>query len=116
MVNGSVPETRYARTTDGLDIAYQTLGNGGVDVLKLATYFGNIEHDWASPGVAGVNRALAELGRLITFDGRGTGLSEILVSETVRGLVAGSHIGLQDAGEHELKGVPDRWRLYRVVG
>ncbi len=22
----------------------------------------------------------------------------------------------EDAGEHELKGVPDRWRLYRVVG
>lgn len=73
MVNGSVPETRYARTTDGLDIAYQTLGNGGVDVLKLATYFGNIEHDWASPGVAGVNRALAELGRLITCPDRGEG-------------------------------------------
>ena len=37
MVSGSVPETRYARTTDGLDIAYQTLGDGGVDILKLAS-------------------------------------------------------------------------------
>ena len=31
-------------------------------------------------------------------------------------LVAGSGLVFEDAGEHELKGVPDRWRLYRVVG
>ena len=75
----SVPETRYARTTDGFDIAYQTLGEGDIDVLKLATYFSNIEHDWAPGGrVASVNRALAELGRLIVLDGRGTGLSDRL--------------------------------------
>jgi hypothetical protein len=33
----------------------------------------------------------------------------------VRNLVAGSGLVLEDAGEHELKGVPDRWRLYQVV-
>jgi class 3 adenylate cyclase len=41
--------------------------------------------------------------------------SEILVSSTVKDLVAGSGLTFEDAGEHELKGVPDRWRLYRVV-
>ena len=41
--------------------------------------------------------------------------SEILVSATVKDLVAGSGLTFEDAGEHELKGVPDRWRLYRVV-
>jgi class 3 adenylate cyclase/pimeloyl-ACP methyl ester carboxylesterase len=41
--------------------------------------------------------------------------SEILVSQTVKDLVAGSGLAFQDAGEHDLKGVPDRWRLYRVV-
>jgi pimeloyl-ACP methyl ester carboxylesterase len=40
--------------------------------------------------------------------------SEVLVSSTVRELVAGSGLAFDDAGEHELKGVPDRWRLYRV--
>ena len=40
---------------------------------------------------------------------------EVLVSSTVRDLVAGSGIVFEDAGEHELKGVPDRWHLYRVV-
>lgn len=44
------------------------------------------------------------------------GPSEVLVSSTVKDLVAGSGLSFEDTGEHELKGVPDRWRLYRVVG
>jgi class 3 adenylate cyclase len=43
------------------------------------------------------------------------GPSEVLVSSTVKDLVAGSGLAFDDAGEHELKGVPDRWRLYRVL-
>jgi len=43
------------------------------------------------------------------------GPSEVLVSQTVKDLVAGSGLTFEDAGEHELKGLPDRWRLYRVV-
>jgi len=44
------------------------------------------------------------------------GPSEVLVSQTVKDLTAGSGLTFADAGEHELKGVPDRWRLYRVMG
>ena len=47
--------------------------------------------------------------------GARAGASEVLVSSTVKDLVAGSGSTFEDAGEHELKGVPDRWRLYRVV-
>ena len=43
------------------------------------------------------------------------GASEVWVSQTVKDLVAGSGLSFEDAGEHELKGVPDRWHLYRVV-
>jgi class 3 adenylate cyclase len=43
------------------------------------------------------------------------GPSEVLVSSTVKDLVAGSGLAFEDAGERELKGVPDRWRLYRVA-
>jgi class 3 adenylate cyclase len=43
------------------------------------------------------------------------GPSEVLVSRTVKDLVAGSGLAFEDRGEHELKGVPDRWHLYRVV-
>jgi len=42
------------------------------------------------------------------------GPSEVRVSQTVRDLVAGSGLSFLDAGEHELKGVPGRWRLYVV--
>ena len=41
--------------------------------------------------------------------------SEILVSRTVRDLVAGSGLRFDERGEHELKGVPDRWSLYAVA-
>jgi hypothetical protein len=37
------------------------------------------------------------------------------VSQTVKDLVAGSGLTFEDAGERDLKGVPDRWRLYRVI-
>jgi class 3 adenylate cyclase len=40
----------------------------------------------------------------------------VLVSQTVKDLVAGSGIAFVDRGEHELKGVPDRWRLHEVQG
>jgi class 3 adenylate cyclase len=43
------------------------------------------------------------------------GPSEVWVSQTVKDLVAGSRLIFDDAGEYELKGVPDRWRMYRVV-
>jgi class 3 adenylate cyclase/pimeloyl-ACP methyl ester carboxylesterase len=43
------------------------------------------------------------------------GPSQVLVSQTVKDLVAGSGLVFEEAGEHALKGVPDTWRLYRVV-
>jgi class 3 adenylate cyclase/pimeloyl-ACP methyl ester carboxylesterase len=46
--------------------------------------------------------------RVISHAGPG----EIVTSSTVKDLVVGSDIDFHDRGEHELKGVPDRWRLY----
>jgi len=43
------------------------------------------------------------------------GASEVLISQTVKDLVAGSGFAYADAGEHELKGVPGMWRLWSVV-
>jgi len=42
------------------------------------------------------------------------GPSQVLVSRTVKDLVAGSGLAFWDTGEHELKGVPGRWRLYTL--
>jgi class 3 adenylate cyclase len=75
-------------------------------------------------------RAGLHTGEVETIDGKVGGIavnvgariaasaapSEILVSQTVKDLVAGSGLSFEDAGEHELKGVPDPWHLYRVVG
>lgn len=43
------------------------------------------------------------------------GPSEILVSHTVKDLTTGSALVFTDAGVHQLKGIPDRWQLYRSV-
>jgi class 3 adenylate cyclase len=42
------------------------------------------------------------------------GPGEVLVSSTVKDLVAGSGLRFADRGEHELKGVPDLWRVYAL--
>jgi class 3 adenylate cyclase len=41
---------------------------------------------------------------------------DVVVSSTVKDLVAGSGIDFTDRGEHALKGVPDTWRLFAVAG
>ncbi len=41
--------------------------------------------------------------------------SQVLISQTVKDLVAGSGLTFSDVGEHDLKGVPDRWHLYAVT-
>ena len=74
-------------------------------------------------------RAGLHTGEVETIDGKAGGLavvigarvgalaapSEVLASQTVRDLTAGSGIAFEDAGEHELKGVPARWRVYRAA-
>ena len=42
------------------------------------------------------------------------GGGEVLVSSTVKDLVAGSGIEFEDRGVHDLKGVPGEWRLFEV--
>jgi class 3 adenylate cyclase len=41
---------------------------------------------------------------------------EVLVSSTVKDLVAGSGLEFTDRGVHTLRGVPGEWRLFAVVG
>jgi hypothetical protein len=42
-------------------------------------------------------------------------LDQILVSQTVRDLVAGSGLSFNERGKHRLKGVPHEWRLYEAI-
>ena len=43
------------------------------------------------------------------------GAGEILVSRTIRDLVAGSPVRLESRGTHELKGVPGAWEIFAAV-
>jgi class 3 adenylate cyclase len=43
------------------------------------------------------------------------GPTQVLVSETMKGLLAGSGIALSDQGSHVLRGFPDEWRVYEVA-
>jgi class 3 adenylate cyclase len=72
----SLPETRYARTADGVHIAYQVLGDGPVDYLWLDGARGNLEVMWEQPLVADFFTKLATRCRVIRLDMRGAGLSD----------------------------------------
>ncbi len=68
-------ETRYARSGD-VSIAYQVVGDGPTDIVYVPGWVSNVELMWEDPGLAGFLRRLSTFGRLITFDKRGTGLSD----------------------------------------
>jgi class 3 adenylate cyclase len=69
------PETRYATGPDGSHIAYQTVGNGPLDLVFL-TQLGCIDVMWEDPVFARFLRRLSRLGRLICLDWRGHGASD----------------------------------------
>ncbi len=75
--------------------------------LRLGLHTGECElHDGSVAGIAVHTGA-----RVAALAGPG----EVLVSSTVRDLVAGSGLEFEDRGVHALKGVPGEWRLYSVV-
>jgi len=74
------PETLYARSGD-LNIAYQVVGEGSIDLLYVPGWVSNIEAMWEEPGMAGFLGRLASFSRLILFDKRGTGLSDRVPNE-----------------------------------
>jgi pimeloyl-ACP methyl ester carboxylesterase/DNA-binding winged helix-turn-helix (wHTH) protein/class 3 adenylate cyclase len=69
------PETRYARSGD-LNIAYQVIGNGPLDLVFVMGWVSHLEYFWKEPSFARFLRRLASFSRLILFDKRGTGLSD----------------------------------------
>jgi pimeloyl-ACP methyl ester carboxylesterase len=70
-----IPRTRYAKSGD-LNIAYQVLGDGPLDLVFVPGFVSNVEMMWEEPALARFLRRLASFTRLIVFDKRGTGLSD----------------------------------------
>ncbi len=71
----SIPETRYARSGD-VNIAYQVVGEGPLDLVWIPSTTHHVELAWESPAHARHLRRLASTARLIVFDKRGTGMSD----------------------------------------
>ena len=69
------PETRYAKSGD-VNIAYQVVGEGPLDLIYVPGWISNLELMWDEPAHAHVLDRFASFSRLILFDKRGTGLSD----------------------------------------
>ena len=69
------PETRYARSGD-VHLAYQTVGEGPLDVLMVDQWWTNVDGQWDVPPLARMLERVASFSRLILLDKRGTGLSD----------------------------------------
>ncbi len=116
---------RYGGTeNDTAGDGFYATFDGPVRAIRCALEVGERVHELGIEIRAGVHTGECEVidnkigGISVAIGARvaaHAGGSEVLVSQTVRDLVAGSGLTFQDAGEHELKGVPDTWRLYRVV-
>src|SRR4029079_3958305 len=69
------PETRDVRSGD-VNIAYQVLGEGPVDLVFVMGWVSHLEYFWTEPSFGKFLRRLATFSRVILFDKRGTGLSD----------------------------------------
>jgi len=124
IVRGSLVRWHGVENDTAGDGFYATF-DGPARAIRCAQEVGERVRDLGIQIRAGVHTGECELidgkvgGLAVTIGSRvaaTAGPSEVRISQTVKDLVAGSGLTFEDAGEHELKGVPDRWRLYRVAG
>ena len=70
-----LPETRYALSGD-VNIAYQTMGAGPVDIIIVQGLASHVEFMHEMAGYTAFHRRLSTFSRVVTFDKRGQGLSD----------------------------------------
>lgn len=80
-----IPETHYAKNGD-VNIAYQVVGDGPVDLLYAAGWVTNVEVMWEDPGFARFLNRMASFTRLICYDKRGVGLSDAVPADELANL------------------------------
>ncbi len=76
----TMPATRYAKS-GGVNVAYQVVGDGPIDLIFASGWISNVELGWEEPAIARFHERLAAFSRLILFDKRGTGLSDRVSDE-----------------------------------
>ena len=69
------PETRYGKTGD-IHIAYQVFGDGPVDMVLATEFWHSIEMQWDQPDLAAFLERMGSFARVISFDQRGSGVSD----------------------------------------
>jgi len=75
------PRIQYAKTKDGVSIAFWTLGEGMPLVHMPRHPFSHIELEWQFPEIRRWYERVAQKRMLVRYDGRGTGLSDRDVSD-----------------------------------
>jgi class 3 adenylate cyclase/pimeloyl-ACP methyl ester carboxylesterase len=75
MADSLLPETRYALSGD-VNVAYQTMGAGPVDIIVVPGLASHVEFMHEMPGYTAFHRRLSTFARVVTFDKRGQGLSD----------------------------------------
>src|SRR2546430_1490112 len=70
------PSVRHARTSDGVAIAWSSLGDGPALIHLPGIPFSNLTAEWRIPAVREAYEALGRDVRLVQYDGRGTGHSQ----------------------------------------
>ena len=73
-VGGRAPEIHYAKS-GGLNIAFSVTG-GGPDLVIAPGFISHLDIMWEEPSVVHFYSRLASFRRVVTFDKRGTGLSD----------------------------------------
>src|SRR4030042_4966223 len=74
------PRIQYAKTADGVSIAFWTLGEG-MPLVHLPLYFSHIQMEWQLPECHRWYERLAQKRKLVRYDTRGFGLSERNVTD-----------------------------------
>jgi pimeloyl-ACP methyl ester carboxylesterase/DNA-binding winged helix-turn-helix (wHTH) protein len=70
------PRIQYATSTGNVNIAYQVVGDGPLDLVFVMGWVSHLEYFWKEPSFARFLTRLSTFSRLILFDKRGTGLSD----------------------------------------
>ena len=72
----AVPETRYARRPDGVNIGYQILGSGPATLVWCWGWMSHLDLQWADAAMARMFERIAGFCRLVIYDKPGTGVSD----------------------------------------
>jgi class 3 adenylate cyclase len=75
MSYSELPLTRYAMSGD-VSVAYQTMGDGPIDIILIPGAISHVEFLHEMPGYTAFLQRLSKFARVITFDKRGQGLSD----------------------------------------